>query len=442
LVLAFFVLIMPTADASAEGGPLYRLAPAPRKISAVAYAGSERLYVTGHALMRRSPGGRTVRVARLWGSTIQLEASRSVVALIEQRGSARRLLVGPPRGPLHVIARCRGSSPDIPYSLLAVAGGMVAEALSCERARGVYNGARTLRVRDGDLVRVVQEPPGTRAIRLAGAPGALAIATQAASLEGPLHVDVVDPRTFALRYALDDLPAPMFAGTLAVQPDGLTVVCGAGDRLAWASPAAPSTHAIGRVRCATHVELAQGRVAYHDDRSNGLRVTDLAGHARSLIRRSGDVPFDWSGRRLLVRGLDCGEDFLGELKATGSPYRGRSCRVRIARVARTGDRRSVQVTLTCSHGCRGVVELQLGSAGIDTASLLRRHAGRRVVRIELNARARQQLLLYRTVPFSVDVAYTDPASGADAMPVRARSGTLPGDGRRRFPPPPPPPTGD
>jgi hypothetical protein len=284
----------------------------------------------------------------------------------------------------------------------------------------------------------VPAPPGTRVIALAGAPGLLAAATQAANLQGPMRVEVADASTGAMRYALDGLPEPFLGEPLGLREDGLAVFCGEDRRLAWASPAAPSMHPIGRVECPSALALAGDSLAYVDERADALRVADLSGSVSTLVRPSGGIPYDWDGTRALVLGLGCGADFLGDIGLVTTPYRGPSCRVRIARVARGRDRHFARVFVACRPGCRADVGLLLGWEGeYDEARLRLRHAGRRAVRIRLRPRARRFLRRYRSVPFHAMVDYVNPADGASSRPVVERSGALPGDGSRRFPPRPP-----
>ena len=277
---ALAALLLLASGAAAQDGPLRRLARAPAGVDAVAYAGTERVYASGRSVLRLGADGRPVRVARLRGTAIQMQASATMVALVERRGNARRLLAGPPAGPLRTLARCRGEHREIPYSPLAVAGDAVAEALTCERARGSLAGAASFRVHDAAGDRTVGAPAGERMIALAGAPGTLAAVLQAESLQGPVRVEVTDAGTGALRYAVPALPEPALGAPLAVQADGLAVFCGADGRLAWASPAAPFAHGAGRVACPFAVALAGGRIAYQDERSEALRVADLDGRGR------------------------------------------------------------------------------------------------------------------------------------------------------------------
>jgi hypothetical protein len=437
-VLVALGLLVWAAHASGQDSGMGRLVAVPGGVDVVAFAGTERLFATRGALMRVAPDGRAVPVARLRGTAIQLVASPSAVAVIEQRGAARRLLAGPPAGPLRTIARCRGRRAEIPYSPLAVAGSAVAEALSCKP--GVFEGAASYRVHEGGAVRTAPVARGARVIALAGAPGLLAVATETSSRHSPLRVEVLDTRTGAVRYAVGGVPEMFLTEPLAVREDGLVVFCGDGVRLAWASPAAPTAHAIGRVECPYEVFLAGDSLAYIDARTDAMRVADLGGRGRTLVRPSGDTPLDWDGTRALVRGLGCGEDFLGEIGLLTRPYRGPACHVRIVRVARAPGRRAVRVTVACRQGCRGDVALLLGYAGeYDEARLGVRRPGRRIVRIPLRTRARRLLGRYRSVPFHATVNYVNPADGAGSQPIVERSGVLAGDGRRRFRPPPRPP---
>jgi hypothetical protein len=429
------LLVAALLGLAGDAPALPRLAPAPAGLDAVAYAGADRVYATGRAVMRVRPGERPLRIATLRGRAIQLDASPAMGAVVERRGGARRLLTGPPSGPLQVRASCRGRYPEIPFAPLAVAGDVVAEALSCERARGAYNGAPSIRLHDAAGVRTVQAPAGERFVVLAGAPGALAWTIQAAALEGPVRVEVADPASGAVRYGVPGLPDPLLAGGLAVQADGSSLFCGPGERLAWASPAAPGAHAVGGVRCPVDVGLASGQVAYRAEHEDEIRVAGLDGRARTLIRGAGGLPFDWDGAHLLVAGLGCGADFLGERAAAGAAYRGRACTVRIRGVARGRSRRSARVIVACRPGCRGEVQLQLGHAGRYHAATLRlRHAGRRAVRVPLGRRAARLLRDYREVPFHAAAAYVNPVDGALSMPQVERSGHLAGDGALPFPP--------
>jgi hypothetical protein len=441
MLVAVGLIASTPAHAAVDGAGMRRLVGVPGGIDAVAYAGTERMYATRGALMRLGPDGSAVQVAPLRGTAIQLVASSELVAVIEARGRARRLLAGPPAGPLSEVARCRGPRREIPYSLLAVAGGVLAEALSCETARGTYNGASSFRVHEGGTVREVPAPSGTLVIALAGAPGLLAVATQAEGRVGPVRVEVADAHTGAMRYAVGGLPAPVFAEPLAVREDGVAVFCSRRWRLAWASPAEPRPHPIGRVECPFEVALAGESIGYFDERSASLRVTDFAGRVHTLVRRPGGA-LDWDGAHALVGALDCGEDFLGEIGFVAVPYRGPACHVRILRVARGRGRGVVRVTVACRPGCRGDVSVLLGHEGdYDEAAVHLRTAGRRTVRVRLRASARRLLRRYRSVPFHATVNYVSPADGG-SQPIVDRSGVLRGDGVRSFPPPPPPPEPD
>lgn len=434
--LALALLLVPAA---ADARTLDDLAPAPAGVDAVAYAGADRVYATGRALLRVRPGEPAHLVARLHGRAVQIDASETTVAVIERRGRARRLLAGPPSGPLRELARCRGPRPEIPFSMLAVAGDVVAEALTCETARGAIDGAAGIRVHAPGGVRTVPAAPGERFIALAGAPGALAWTVQAENQRGPLRVDVSEPGTGALRYTVGGLPEPFFPAPLAVAPDASSVFCGAGDRMAWASPAAPAAQVLAGVRCPIDVAVADGRIAYRDERRQHLRVAGFDGRRRTLVRGAGGLPFDWDGERLLVAGLGCAADFVGERTASGPAYRGPSCRVRIVRVTRGRSRAVARVTVACRPGCRGEVEIALGHGGrYDGAVLRLRRSGRHTVRVRLSRRAARLLRDYRAVPFHVTATYLNPRDGTLMMPQVERSGTLPGDGARPFPPPPPP----
>jgi hypothetical protein len=420
---------------AADAHALERLAPAPAGVDAIAYAGAERIYATGRVVRRIGADGAPQRIARLRGRAEQIAASPTRIALVERRGRTRRLHAGPPSGPLAVLARCRGRFPEIPTALVAVAGDAVVEALSCERARGSYNGATRLRVHDAAGVRELAAPPGERFIALAGAPGALAWAVQADARRGPVRVEVADPASGAVRYAVPGLPEPFPIAPVAVAADGTAAFCGADDRLAWASPAAPVAHPVA-AGCGLDLAIAGGRIVVRDERDEMLRVVGLDGAARILVRDAGGLPFAWSGERILFGGLGCGEDFLAEIGSGAAPYRGERCHVRVARVTRGRSPRIVRVTVACRPGCQGDVEVQLGHQGRTHGAPLRlRRAGRRTVRVRLRGRSVRLLHDYRTVPFNVGVIHVNPADGALARPIVTRSGRLPGDGARAFPPP-------
>jgi hypothetical protein len=417
--LAWLVPVALLAAGDAHG--LERLAPAPAGVDAVAYAGAERVYASGHAVLRIGADGRPQRIASLRGRAEQIAASPTTLAVVDARGRARRLLAGPPSGPLRVLARCRGRHPEIPYSLVAVAGDAVAEALSCARARGSYNGATRLRLHDAAGVRTLAAPPRERFIAVAGAPGVLARAVQADDRRGPVRIEVTDTAG-AVQYAVPGLPEPFPVAPLAVQADGTAVFCGAELRLAWASPAAPRPNPLG-AGCGLDVAIAGSLIASRGERDETLRVVGLDGGGRTLAPRSGGLPFAWDGTRLLLGALGCGEDFLAELTVT--PYRGERCRVRIAGVAR--GRHAVRVTLACTPGCQGDVELRLGRRGPYAFAPFRfREAGRGVVRIPLSGRAARLLRERNAVPFEVAVTYVNAAEGALSRPVVGRSGTLRG----------------
>jgi len=442
-IIAFSLLMVGAfaAETPATAGSLHNLSQAQADVDGVAYAGRVRVYTGGGRLVRLAPGQRAMTVARLGGRAYDVAASPTMVALVESRGRSRRLLAGPPSGPLRTLARCTGPSEEIPAPLLAVSGDTVAEALTCRR--GGFQGATGVRLHTTGTVRTIFPPVGARVIGLSGAPGHLAIATQASGLRGPVRVQVNDSRTGAQRYSVAGLPEPLLAyAPVGVQADGLAVFCGAHGRLAWASAAAPSAHPVGRVGCPdSTLKVASGRVAYRSTPSDAYRVSDLAGRVRTLVQPSGDLPFDFNGERLLVRGLGCGADFLGEATRQARPYRGRSCRVRVLAIKRRHGAGTVSVTVACRPGCNGPLDVTLGRAatGSGQASMRLRHAGRRTYRVRLDRLARRRLRLYRRVPFEVMVNFTNPALGSGALDNVQVSGSLPGDGRRPYPPPPPAP---
>jgi hypothetical protein len=172
-----------------------------------------------------------------------------------------------------------------------------------------------------------------------------------------------------------------------------------------------------------------------------LVVSDLAGrHRRVVTRSAGGLPFDWDGRRTLIRGLGCGTDFLGEFRPRAHAYRGATCDVRVAGVAREDGRRTVAVTLDCPAGCRGELMLALGRAHYRLFQI--RRPGQQIFRFALAREARAELLRYVTVPYAVLVNYVQPAYGASAQPLLDYAGELPGDGAEPYPPPPEPPPSD
>ncbi len=437
----------------ADDGPLQRLVVAPLGIAETAYAGETRLYVSGETLWRLTPDGHPLRVARLPGSVAQIEASPDLVALVVQRGSVLRLLAGPPTGPLRMLAKCRGPSPELPFTPMAVAGDIVAEALSCPR--GFRQGAPAIRIHDGDAVRVEPAPPDRLVVEMAGAPGVLATATARATDEigdpgATTRIEVRSTATGVLLYALDAYNG-RFPGSqpmIAVQQDGTAVFCDAQSRLAWASPSAPEPHVVAGVDCPGmhEVAIAGGVVLYHSDRTGALQLTTLAaGRSLTLLPDVGgrlDPPFAWNGDTALVYGYDCVDDFLGEIASEAAPYHGPPCDVRIVGVRRAHGRRVVAVTLACPLGCGGDLHLSLGPAEQDEVFQIRRR-GRSTVRIRLQPQTRHALRRYRSLPFKVTASYVNPRVFNRGSTAR-RSGRLPGDGGRRYvpPPPPPPTTGD
>ena len=442
-----------TRPLPAEGGPLQRLVDAPLGVAAIAYAGETRLYVSGATLWRLTPGGRPRRVATLPGSVAQIEASPDLVALVVQRGSVLRLLAGPPTGPLRMLAKCRGPVPELPYTPMAVAGDVVAEALSCPR--GLPQGAPATRVHVGDSVRVEPAPPDRLVVELAGAPGVLATATATASDEigypgAPVRIEVRSTATGVLLYGLDahNGRSPGTQPMLAIQQDGTTIFCAAPSQLAWASPSAPEPHVFAGIDCPSmhDVAIAGGLVLHHS--RGALQATTLAtGRSLTLLPDVGGLlfpPFAWNGHTALVHGYDCVDDFLGEIAAEAAPYRGASCSVRIVGVRRTHGRRLVAVTLECPSGCRGTLSLSLGPAEQNEAFQIRRR-DRSTVRIRLQPRTRRALRRCSSLPFNLSASYENPRA-SNRGSTTTRSGRLPGDGRRRYvsppPPPLPPPAGD
>ena len=439
-------LVSATGDAiarspQADGSPVQRLVVAPLGIEATAYAGETRLYVSGETLWRLTPDGQPLRVAALPGSVNQIEASPDLVALVVQRGSVLRLLAGPPTGPLRMLAKCRGPVPELPYTPMAVAGDVVAEALSCPH--GLPQGAPATRIHVGDAVRVEPAPPDRLVAALAGAPGVLATATTRASDEirdpsATVRIEVRSTATGAVLYALDAHNG-RFPGSqpmLAVQQDGTAVFCGAQSRLAWASSSAPEPHVFAGIDCPSmhEVAIAGGLVLYHSDRSGALRTTALAtGRSLTLLPDVGgrpDPPFAWNGHTALIHGYDCVDDFLGEIASDAAPYQGPSCVVRIIGVRRTHGRRIIAVTLACPLGCHGDLQLSLGPVGQHETFQIRRR-GRSTIRIQLQPQTRRALLRYRSLPFDVAASYMNPRA-FNRESTTTRSGRLPGDGRRRL----------
>jgi hypothetical protein len=430
-----------TRHLPAEGGPLRRLAVAPYDILAVAYAGDTRLYANGGILMRIAPDGQPVRVARLGGGVNQIAASPQLVAVVVQGGTTLRLLAGPPTGPLRMLASCTGPSPDLPFVPFAVAGPLVAEALSCP-AHGLPEGASAVRVHDGDSVRVEPAPPGRLVTALAGAPGVLATATQATGDDsGTARIEVRDTTSGALLHAVSTGPPDGLEPAFAVQSDGTLAYCVAGDRLAWSSPVEQAPHPLTGVQCLGTAELALagGTLAYTSLRFPGLRVRDLSGGpSRTLLRGApAGWPFAWNGRSLLVDASGCGDDLLGELAANAAPYRGPTCGVRFIGARREHGRRVVAVTIACPIGCRGDVFAYLGPVELLGQVHLRHH-GRTTLHLTVPARGRRMLRRYRSLPFLTEISYVNPRTPG-AKPILEFPGRLPGDGARRYVPPPPRP---
>jgi len=441
-------LVTAAGDASTRprpegGGPLRRLVVAPQGIEATAYAGETRLYVSGKILWRLTPEGHPLRVARLPGSVNQIDASPNLVAVVVQRGSVLRLLAGPSTGPLRMLAKCRGPAPELPYTPMAVAGDVVAEALSCPR--GLPRGAPATRIHAGDAVRVDPAPPDRLVAAVAGAPGVLATASTRATDEigdpaATIRIEVRSTVTGVLLYAVDASNGPGAEPMLAVQQDGTAVFCGVRDQLAWASPSSPEPHALAGVGCTYSHEaaIADDVVLHHSNRSEALQTTALAtGRTLTLLPDIDgrlDPPFAWNGRTALVHGYDCVEDFLGEIASDAAPYRGPACAVRIIDVRRAHGRHVVTVTLACPLGCRGQLQLSLGTVEQHEDVQIRRH-GRSTTRIRLQRESRRALLRYRSLPFTVAVSYVNPRA-FNRGSTTTQSGKLPGDGRRRYPPPP------
>ena len=328
---------------------------------------------------------------------------------------------------------------------MAVAGDVVAEALSCPR--GLQQGAPAMRVHVGDVVRLDPAPPDRLVVEVAGAPGVLATATARATDEigdpgATIHIEVRSTVTRALLYALDARNGPVGGPPLAVQQDGTAVFCGAQSRLAWASPSAPGPHVLAGNDCpARHeVAIAGDLVLSHSGRRGALQTTALAtGRSRTLLPDVGgrlDPPFAWNGHTALVHGYDCVDDFLGEITADAAPYRGPRCAVRIVGVRQTHGRGVIAVTLACPLGCRGNLYLSLGPTEQDKAFQIRRR-GRSTIRIRLQPQTRRALLRYRSLPFDVAASYVNPRA-FNRGSTTTHSGRLPGDGRRRYVPPPPP----
>jgi hypothetical protein len=432
----------------ADGGPLRRLVVAPHGIEAVAYAGTTRLYAGGGTLWRLTPEGRPLRVARLPGSVNQIEASPDLVALVVQRGSVLRLLAGPPTGRLRMLAKCRGLVPELPFTPMAVAGDVVAEALSCPR--GLPQGAPATRIHVGDAVRLEPAPRDRLVVTLAGTPGVLAAITARATDEigdpaATVRIEVRSTATGALLYAVDvgNANGPGLQSTLAVQQDGTTVFCGPHGRLAWASPSAPAVHELPGLGCpySHDLAIARGVVLYRPARKETLQTTVLAtGRSRALLPDTdhGLLPFAWDGHTALVRGLDCADDFLGAVRANAAPYRGPECDVRILGARPEHGRRIIAVTLACATGCRGSVQFWVGSVGLMPPEEFHlHHGGRTTIRIRLRPHARRMLRHYRSLPFIAIASYVNPRAPGGESGVEHR-GRLAGDGRRRYVSPPPP----
>jgi hypothetical protein len=219
------------------------------------------------------------------------------------------------------------------------------------------------------------------------------------------------------------------------------VFCGPHERLAWASPSAPTAHTLPGLGCpySYDLALARGVVLYRSTRRGTLQTTVLAtGRSRALLPDAGLglVPFAWDGHTALVRGLGCADDFLGAIGADAAPYRGPGCDVRILGARREHGRPVVAVTLACTAGCRGFVEFAVGSVEQVPPEFHLRRGGRTTVRIGLRPQTRRMLRRYRSLPFFATAVYVNPRTPA-GEPGVDHAGQLAGDGRRRFVPPPP-----
>jgi hypothetical protein len=335
-----------------------------RHVTAVAFAGPG-VYAAWDTGRRtevrtgsRARGGSVVAVSRrpvyeLDGSPEAVAATASVfgehspVAVLAGRADGSRL---------RAIARCARREPLAPVEV-AVAGPVVAETVSgC--ATSAPRGARQVTlhdVRDG-TVRVLHPPRRAVVVGVAGRGTNIAVASWIPS-DGPratYEVEVVDAASGTPRYAVGGLPADWttLAAPLAVDEAGRVAFC-VGDRLAWASPAEPRPHRLGRARCELGLRFAGDRVATQDSSVPRLEVVGLDARSRALVRPfASDDPFDWDGTHALLAEYGVPADRLRLQRPRDPVARPPRHPLRIL-AARVGPRgRTLLVTLACPAAAR------------------------------------------------------------------------------------------
>lgn len=242
---------------------------------------------------------------------------------------------------------------------------------------------------------------GGEVMRLAAAPGRLAIGTRRA--DGTLQLSVWALGSLTRSYALA-IPGQAELTQFFVQADGKAAFSYAGPtpatscRMGWASPASPVLHQLALGRCGALLGLEDNWLLYSEPREGRTRLllSPLDVVARRLV---GDVA--WLNGATFVHGRIVWGDAgcLGPITIHtrafddlwSTPAAAVACGVRIPATTLTMTRRGIAaIAVSCPNGCR---HAQLSMIGCNHASCGRTvgfslpAGGRRTLRLRLNRRA-------------------------------------------------------
>jgi hypothetical protein len=364
------------------------------------FAGSQVLYVAEngahHGELRREGGwpiadlgpDRNKRAYKFTASTgFALSASPTRVAVLRFYGESVstettheevQLMVGPPGGPISVVAAC--SDPD-PFGIRWDA------SIDGDRLAWLTSGCsplvlpRQISVRDlatGDNIATVPVPAETGAVRLRGHYLAWADVDEK---DGKYHQDVVvyDLATSSEVYRAKDVyPWASFD----LQSDGKVVTYIRGPQtppcpplqLVWYAPTDPAPHQISACPLAGAPIVRGDRVLYFDFSPGVLRgelkvaPLDRSQPAKTVFSGPtallrGDVDFDGSRVTYALGGCSAatGTIYVDDLSGPdATPEKPAPCRVKIRKRAEVSRRGVVTLRVRCPSDCSGTISLRRG----------------------------------------------------------------------------------
>jgi hypothetical protein len=297
-------------------------------------------------------------------------------------------------------------------------------------ARCSKPGATIANLRDGSTVKL---PASQRGLRVAG--------RYAAWVDGEREqfhdaVVVYDTARSAVSYTIPATRARISVEDLDLADDGTVVVSYLGRHLAWASPAAPTPHAIP-LPGSTHflfVKLEDGVVAFERGRRPTgasvpraeVGVTDFAGNARIIARGAASVlsarRFDFDGRRVAWVSYSCRGARL-HVQPVGSEPVDESltrCPLRLRKPPRVKRGRYVVLRFSC-HGYAGpnciARRVRLAARARGATVLVAK--GGRGRHVALTGDGRQLLHDRRTLRVRVAATLTDDAGTRERRHGRA-----------------------